>query len=523
MGSTSPSGGKLDRSAGLVLILFIFVLAICGLVYELIAGTLSSYLLGDSVTQFSLVIGLFLTAMGLGSYLSKFITRNLLARLIGMEIAVGLVGGMMALIGFATFSLSSYYVPVLLVMIGLIGTLVGLEVPLMVRILREISSLPITLANVLSADYVGALVASIVFPFLLLPQFGVVRAGLLMGVVNVVVAGVVLWRLAPFCGRASRRLKIGCALALTILILSFGLSGKLVALLENKLYEDEVIYACDTQYQHLVLTRWREDIRLFLDGHLQFSSIDEYRYHEALVHPAMISARRRNTVLILGGGDGLAAREVAKYPQVERIDIVDIDPVITNLFRNNVTLSKLNHGILSDSRVQIHNIDAMKFLKDTAGLYDVILIDLPDPSGVNIAKLYSRTFFSLVGRHLADGGRLACQSTSPFRSREAFWCIVHTMEAARWGAEGLRHRLAVHPYHTVVPTFGTWGFVVAGEDLLEAPQAPLTVPTRYLTQEILSGLFVFPPDMTEVKTPVSRLDDPVVSHLYRRGYHQYLE
>ncbi len=519
----SPRSTELDRSAGLILVLFIFVLAICGLVYELIAGTLSSYLLGDSVTQFSLVIGLFLTSMGIGSYLSKFITKRLLARLIGMEIAVGLVGGMMALIGFATFSMSGYFIPALLIMIGLIGALVGLEVPLMVRILREIGSLPITLANVLSADYAGALVASILFPFLLLPHLGVVRAGLLMGLVNVAVAALVLWRFAALCGTSLNRLRIGAALSFLLLVTAFAMSGHLIALLENNLYDDEVVYACDTRYQHLVLTRWRNDIRLFLDGHLQFSSIDEYRYHEALVHPAMSSAERRGQVLILGGGDGLAAREVAKYPGVENIHIVDIDPAITELFKTNTTLAGINEGILSDSRVQVHNTDAMKFLIETAELFDVILIDLPDPSGVNIAKLYSKAFFSLVGRHLAEGGTMASQCTSPFRAREAFWCIIHTIEAARWGPPDSRSRLTVYPYHTVVPTFGTWGFVVAGKGLRDVRETDLKVAAKYLSQELLSGLFIFPPDMAEVPTPVSRLDDPVVCHLYRSGYHQYLE
>ena len=263
------------------------------------------------------------------------------------------------------------------------------------------------------------------------------------------------------------------------------------------------------------MTRWRDDLRLYLNGHLQFSSVDEYRYHEALVHPAMSLAERRSQVLILGGGDGLAAREVLKYDEVERIDVVDLDPEVTGLFRDHVTLSQLNGGALRDPRVRIHNVDAMRYLDETDRFYDVILMDLPDPSDAGLGKLYSRPFFRLCRRRLAAGGMLATQATSPYRAREAFWCIVHTLEA--------EPGFHVRAYHTVVPTFGTWGFALAGGEPVEVDRIRVKVPTRFLSEAMIPGLFVFPRDIEEVETPVSDLNAPVVSRLYREGYHRFFD
>lgn len=512
----------LPGPTGAVLVAAIFVLAICGLVYELIAGTLSSYLLGDSVTQFSLVIGLFMTAMGVGSYVSKYFGGDLLSRLISVEIAVGLVGGLMGLACFAAFSFDYMYQPILFGFVVATGLLVGLEIPLVTRILRSASSLRITLANVLSADYAGALFASALFPFLLLPFLGVVRAGLVMGLLNVGVAAAVIGVFRHRLGKSSRGLLQQAVTAFAMLAGAFVFSGTMVSFLETRLYADEIVFAQTTPYQRIVVTRWRDNLRLFLNGHLQFASVDEYRYHEALVHPAMGWVRRRENVLILGGGDGLAAREVAKYPDVQTIDLVDIDPAVTELFATNPLLTEVNHHIFDDPRLTVHNQDAFAFLRTTREAYDVILLDLPDPSTPELSKLYSRPFYGLAAQHLRSGGLIAAQCTSPFRSREAFWCAVHTLASIPSGPARERG-MQVRPYHTIVPTFGTWGFAVAGAQVPPAVEWEQRVDMRYLNRDVLAAALVFPPDMTEVETPVTSLDDPVIARLYRGGYHKYLE
>ena len=520
--NSSSSALPIERSAELLLLVAVFLLAICGLIYELVAGTISSYLIGDSVTQFSLVIGLYLSAMGVGSFLSKFVQDRLLARLAWVELGVGIIGGSLALIAMATYSYTEVYTPVLVGLVSAIGILVGLEIPLLVRILRNLSSLRLTLSHVLCVDYLGALAASLAFPFLLLPHLGLVRACFAMGFVNVLVAGIVVYRFRAHMGGHLRFLTAACVIGALALGVGTGYSDQMVSFLEDRLYQDEVIYAADTSYQRVVITRRKHDVRLFLEGHLQFSSVDEYRYHEALVHPALGSVAQRENILILGGGDGLAARQILKYDDVKRIDLVDIDEHVTGLFTDHPMLANLNHESLKDPRVHVHNEDALVYLRETDRLYDVIIIDLPDPSTPNLSKLYAKSFYRLVGKHLALGGAIAVQSTSPFRSREAYWCIAHTMRAGLAG-ERRPEPLYVHPYHTHVPTFGQWGFMLVSEHDDIIGNIELTVPTQYLNNGILPGLFQFPDDMAELETPISRLNDPVICRLYRKGYHKYLE
>lgn len=519
--SAPPS--ELGRADGTWLLVAVLVASTCGLVYELVAGALSSYLLGDSVTQFSLVIGIFLAAMGLGAYLSKLVRRGLVTAFIAVEILVGLLGGNTALIGFSAFAFTDATVPILLALVVAVGTLVGMEIPLVVRILRAQDSLRATLARVLSADYVGALLASVLFPFLLLPHAGLVRGALIMGLANVAVGLVVLLRLRRSGVALPRWLgALGVASAVWLVTATAG-STQLTRLLEDQLYQDHIIVAQNTRYQRLIITRWRDDVRLYLNGHLQFSSVDEYRYHETLVHPAAALAERRQRALVLGGGDGLVARELLKYPEMQRIDLVDLDPAVTDLFQDRQMLAALNGGSLRDERVAVHNEDAMRFVEASRDFYDLIIMDLPDPSEPSLGKLYTRGFFTMVGRRLASGGAFAAQCTSPFRARQAYWSIVRTIEAARWGPPEAAQRWHTAPYHTVVPTFGTWGFVVASTRPIDPSTVQITVPTRYLRTEVVPTLFTFPPDMDRVDAPISVLDDPAVVRLYRAGYHQYLE
>lgn len=515
----SPS----KNSSGLVLVFAVFIIAICGLVYELIAGTVASYLIGNSVTQFSLVIGIFMSAMGLGSFLSKFIKGPLLVFLIIVEMLAGILGGLLAPISFAAFVYTQSFTLVMLGGIFILGVLVGLEIPLVIRILKQFSKLRLTLAHVLSADYTGALAASLLFPFFLMPALGFMRAGLLMGMTNVAVAGVLVLR---FRKEIKRFLKVlsGFVLgALFFLIVVFMLSDNYSSFMEEQMYQDNVIFSRDSQYQHLIITRWKEDLRFFLNGHLQFSSIDEYRYHEALVHPAMSFAERREQVLILGGGDGLALREVLKYDQLAHVDLVDLDPMVTQIFKDNPLLTKLNQHSLSSPKCQVYNQDAMTFLADSSKLYDVILIDLPDPSVPDLAKLYSRSFYRLCARHLAAGGVLVSQSTSPFRSREAFWCIAKTMESTQWGPQR-QYSLNVLPYHTLVPSFGTWGFCLASREKLKPEGFTLGIKDcRYLTEKIFRASVEFPPDMGPLPVEINLLNSPRITDYYTRGYHKYLD
>ena len=511
MASSHPAG----RRTHVALLCSTFAIAVCGLVYELLAGTVSSYLLGDSVYQFSLVIGLFMAAMGVGSYLSRYVGERISDTFIWAQILIGLLGGMSTIALLFAFSHLDNLEPLLIVFCIAIGALVGLEIPLVMRLLRDHQILKLNVSNVLTADYIGALAAALLFPLVLVPQLGLLRTSLFFGLLNLFVAGAALYTFrAEVQTRTSAAVSIGViAIALlTCFVNSEGISGGINA----RLYAGEVIHSQTTPYQQIVVTRADGVVSLFINGALQFNTLDEYRYHEALVHPALSLARHRRHVLILGGGDGLAAREALKYPDVERITLVDIDPAVTTLFKANPMLRKINANALNDPRVEIINTDAAKFLEQTREIFDVAVLDLPDPHDVGVSRLYTRWFYTILRARIAAHGVIVTQATSPLYAREAFWCIEHTLSGT--GRDGYPGPLNTVPYHTYVPTFGDWGFIMASAQALDLADMPLNVPMRYLSRPVLETLDVFPPDMAEVPTSINTLDEHALPVYYRAGW-----
>jgi spermidine synthase len=494
------------------LLFSVFVVASCGLAYELIAGALSSYLLGDSVTQFSTVIGTYLFAMGIGSWLSRYVERNLIARFVQVELMVGVLGGFSAAGLFFIFVWFSepFKLALYLAVFG-IGVLVGLEIPLIMRILKRDLSFKDLVSQVLTFDYLGALAVSILFPLVLVPHLGLVRSGLLFGLLNVLVA---LWALWIF--RAQLHSAVGLkAQALTsfaVLAVGFAAAGQFTSLAEAHLYADEIVYNETSPYQRLVITRWKDDLRLFLNNNLQFSSRDEYRYHEALVHPGLATLPGARRVLVLGGGDGLAVREILKYSQIESVTLVDLDPAMTRLFSTAAPLRKLNEDSLSASRVRVINADALKWLEEHDELFDFIVVDFPDPSNFAIGKLYSAAFYRLLEKHMSAGALAVIQSTSPLYARQSFWCVATTLESVGF---------VTTPYHALVPSFGEWGFVLAGRRAYQPP-ASYAVTTRFLNAETTPALFQFPKDMARVPAEVNRLNNQVLVRYFEAEWRQVI-
>ena len=510
--NASASGASDARLPGLLLGA-VAVIATCGLIYELIAGTLASYLLGDSVTQFSTIIGAYLFAMGIGSWLSKFLGGPLLRWFIRLEILVGLVGGCMAPVLFVSFEYVASFRVLLYTLVGLTGVLVGLEIPLLMRILEHRYAFKDLVARVFAVDYVGALLASLIFPLVLVPQLGLIRSSLLFGALNLAVAAVVL-ACFPETRPYRRLFAAGIAAALLGLGVLFGFANKLLAYTETLAFQDQVIYSKSTPYQRIVLTRNPRELRLFLNGNLQFSSADEYRYHEALVHPLMQALPQARRVLVMGGGDGLAVRELLKYPQLRSIRLVDLDPGMTQLFRHNELLLALNKGSLNNPKVQVLNADAYLWVRQDTARYDAIIVDFPDPGNYSIGKLYSAAFYTALAQRLAPGGRLVVQSTSPYLARQSFWCVAHTLAAV-----GL-HTI---PYHLYVPSFGEWGYVLAGTDAhWRGDAGPLPPGLRYITPGTIHDMLRFPPDMSEVPTEVNQLNNQVLVRYFEEDWGPYV-
>ncbi len=524
-GSKSPDSSKPDVEAapvegdvaemrspaeGAVLLLSVFVVASCGIAYELVIGATGAYIAGDGVTQFSLTIGVYLFAMGLGSFLSRRVTKNLLSTFIGVELVVGVVGGFANTILFLVYGFMTGYEVVFYSLLIFVGMMIGLEIPLLLRLLSQYGPLRINVANVLGLDYVGALLVAVAFPLVLLPALGLMRTSLLFGILNVIVAGgnLIFFRKR----RLSKALPVGVVASLLALLVTFGYTNHLVRLGEAEQYDDEIVLTRQTKYQRIVLTRWRTEIRLFLDRNIQFSSRDEYRYHEALVHPALSTIPNRDRILILGGGDGLGLREVLKYPDVKEVVLVDLDKEMVDLCRTNKHIRKVNAEALSSKRVKLVYRDAWSWLQENHGRFNAILVDMPDPSSEKVAKLYSLGFYRMCRRHLAKDGALVVQSTSPYFAPGAFWCIHETLKAAG---------LHVTPIHVHVPTFGMWGFNLASFQPMPWKHARPKVPTRYLSNELWPSLFQWPKDQPPLDVEISTLDNPRAIYYYHRGYREH--
>ncbi len=486
----------------------VFVVASCGLAYELIAGALASYVLGDSILQFSTVIGTYLFAMGAGSWLSKYVVRDLVGRFVRIELMIGVIGGFSAAALYFMFVWSPEpFKLALYLLVFLIGMLVGLEIPLIMRILKRDLAFKDLVSQVLTFDYLGALAVSILFPVLLVPHLGLVRSALLFGLLNVAVA---LWALWLFRSQlpALAWLRGQGFAALLALLAAFAGAGELTALAEAHLYTDEIVHAESSPYQRIVVTRWKDDLRLHLNNNLQFSSRDEYRYHEALVHPGLATLPGAKRVLVLGGGDGMAVREILKYPQVESVTLVDLDPAMTQLFSTAPALTALNEKAFASPKVTVINADALVWLEDNRERFDFVVVDFPDPSNFSIGKLYSAAFYRLLEKHLSESGLAVVQSTSPLYARQSFWCVVTTIESVGFVAT---------PYHALVPSFGEWGFVLVGRRGYRAPET-YPVATRFLTPALTPSLFEFPKDMARVDAEVNQLNNQVLVRYFEREW-----
>jgi len=282
-----------NKGKEIVLLLGTFVIAICGLVYELLEGTISSYLLGDSIYHFSLVIGLFMSSMGIGAWLSRFIEKRLERAFMLLQIAISLVGGFSALILFYAFAYIHNYEGFLYLVTITLGTLLGIEIPLIIRILKESFSLKTNISNIFALDYVGALFAALLFPLVLVPSLGLLQTSFFFGLLNLFV-GLLTWII--FRDSLSRRYLLLIMGIATILVLGLFKSNKLISIVENKLYQHSVIYSMQTPYQKLIITSQKGRIQFYINGAIQFDTLDEYRYHESLVHPVMLTAKSHENI-----------------------------------------------------------------------------------------------------------------------------------------------------------------------------------------------------------------------------------
>lgn len=516
------------RSGRNVLLLSVFVVATCGIVYELLISTISSYFTGSSITQFSLTIGLFLFFMGCGSYFSRYVAScSLLDTFIAIEIGIGLIGGMAAILLHAVFSYTQAYLLLSSTIIACIAGMIGLEIPLVMRVVQRTTSVEKAIAQVFSFDYVGALIASLAFPFILLPHLGIMRTSIITGGANLLIAAFTNIAFRKYITQY-RAFNAVIVCLIIVFVIVFVNSSKITRVFEEELYEDQIVFTKQTSYQRLVLTKWRDDIRLFIDGNLQFAARDEYRYHEVLVHIPMLAAANTASVLMLGGGDGLGLREILKYRNVKKVDLVDIDPEMVKIGKTNPYLKLLNNASFYDKRVTVYNNDALVYVQNSAEMYDVVIIDLPDPNDLGVSKLYTKEFYEMVKKRMRRDAIIITQATSPYFARESFWCINKTIKDVF--GQSL-------PLHVNVPSFGEWGFSMSMhhfnnngttesspdtsaiikkiQNRLDSNAA--TLKTRFLNSAQVSSVFNFSQDMAPLEVEINTIDSQHLIQYYEKN------
>ncbi len=473
-----------------------------GLAAELLLGTLASYLVGNTALAYGIAVGGFLAAMGLGAYLSQFIAvtgrrRSLLIAFVNVELLIAPLTALLPLGLFGLFVIDGPFWLGLFLTTVILGLLSGIEVPLLTRILEQEQGVRHALAGVLALDYVGALLGALAFPVLLLPLFGLFPTAVLIAVLPALMV-----LLLGFNFRGLKRWGIwGLIFALSLLI-SMPFVVPISDRLENNLYRAPIISRHQSPYQRIVLTRYGNDLRLFLDGDLQLSSLDEYRYHEPLVHPALSIHPHPERVLLLGAGDGMALREVLKWPQVKHVSLLELDADVIKLARQHPMLANINAHAFDDPRVQVRYGDAFVLVPKLTSYFDVIIADFPDPDRVALAKLYTKGFYGQLMSRLAPEGILVTQASSPFFAPQVIDCIVQTLTELG---------LAIYPYTVDVPSFGPWGFVLATRNSsLDFQSLKLPVPTRFLNLGTLENLFQLPADIQFGRAKINRLTDPVI-------------
>lgn len=494
-----------------VLFVNVLVVATCGLVYELLAGTLASYVLGDSVTQFSLVIGIYLSALGVGAWISGGIEHGVARKFVETELTVALVGGVSAPLLFIAFGRVNFFQPLLYGTVFVIGVLVGLELPLLMRIIKDRLEFKELVARVLAFDYIGALLASLLFPLFLVPELGLIRTSLVFGMLNAAVGLWATWILRPMLPEGVFGLRACGVIVLAILTIGLVRADSLTSLAEEALYADEIAHSQTSRFQRIIVTRGRAGFNLYLNGHLQFASSDEYRYHESLVHPVLAQVGSPKRVLILGGGDGLALREVLRWPSVQAVTLVDLDPAMTTLSAAYPPLGELNRHAFKDPRVTVVNRDAYLWVDEPGEPFDAAIIDFPDPSSYSVGKLYTTRFYRLLQRRLTPDAAVGVQCTSPMFAPRTYWCIVRTMEAAGF---------TVRPYHAAVPSFGVWGFALARRSPFTEPHQ-LPPGLRFLSDATVANLFAWPVDLGPVPVEINRLDNQIVVRYHESEWRRY--
>jgi len=508
------------RSKSIALKASLFATGCAGIVAEFVLSTLATYLIGNAIFQWTIVMSLMLFAMGVGSRFSRFFNKNLLDVFITVEFLLSLLCALAAELAYGLSAFTGNISLIIYTQAMVIGCLIGLEIPLVTRLNEEYEELRINISGVMEKDYFGALLGGLAFAFLALPYLGLTYTPIVLGSINFLVASFLLWRFFPLLAKKKILVVFFSGTLLFLILLSI-FAQPIIQYGEQRKYKDKVIYSAQTPYQKIVMTQWKKFYWLYINGQEQFSTFDEEKYHEPLVHPAVMLSHNPGSVLVLGGGDGLALREILKHDSLKSVILVDLDPAMTELAKKHSVLKMINSSSMSHPKVRVLNDDAARFLENDENQYGAIIIDLPDPDSIDLMHVYSDDFYRMVHRHLIKGGIMVTQATSPYFSRKAFLCILKTIRTSGF---------AVLPYHNQIPTMGEWGWVLGAraEDLREAELKVLAsklrfddIPTRFISHDGMISMIHFGKgifDTGEIENiEVNNKMSPVLYQYYSSG------
>lgn len=501
-----------------ILKICIFATGCAGIVAEFVLSTLASYLIGNPILQWTIVMSLMLFAMGIGSRISKYIRFNLLDKFIILEFTLSVLCCISVSLCYWTSTFSHNTSLIIYATSMMIGLLIGAEIPIVTRINGTYEDLRTNISSVMENDYYGALAGGLLFAFFALPYLGLTYTPISLAIINFSVASLLFWKFRHLVHN-KRSLQISFWSITAFLLIALFVVKPIMMFNEQKKYKDLVIYEKQTTYQKIVITKWKSDYWLFINGKEQFSTFDEDKYHEPLIHPAMYLANNKKNILILGGGEGLAAREVLKYDETEKITVVDLDPVMTDLAKNNPIITKINENSMANIKVNCINNDAFTFIENSKETYDLIIIDLPDPSSINLSRLYSKEFYTLCRQRLNRYGVIVTQGTSPVYSGKSFVCIIKSMEAAGF---------AILPYHNQIPSLGEWGWCLGMRDDVttfkelktKIAQIELSkISTKFLNKDAMISMINFGKGVIDMKSSIktNTILDPVLVEYYRKG------
>ena len=505
------------KKTSILLKVALFATGLAGIVSEYTISTLATYFLGDSVFQWTMVVSMMLFSMGLGSRLSKMYDYKLLEKFILIECLLSVIASNVTVIVYVCFAFYGNTTFIIYFLSIVIGLLIGMEIPIVIRLNEKFEKLKVNISSALENDYYGSLLGGIFFAFLGLPILGLVYTPLILGSINFIVALLLLWATWENLQKKQKTRFITYVVGvLTILSASAFLSEDVVNWGDRIRYRDLVVYSEQSRYQKIVMTYSKGDYWLFLNGNQQLSTIDEAMYHEPMVHAPMVLSKEPRSVLVLGGGDGVVVRELLKYPDLSKIVLVDLDPAVTLMAQNHPIMLSINENSLNNDRVKVINQDGFQFLAETQKKFDVVIADFPDPRTVDLGRLYSREFYGLVHQVLNESGIMITQAGSPYYAPQAFDCIELTIQSA--GFNTLR-------LHNQVLSLGEWGWVMGSKQKRELKNelqsASLgAIPTQWLTDGALTRISSFGAEVFEsnyASISINRLHDPVLYHYYLNG------